>query len=154
MPRLLASACTARVTGTLELLGPEGETATVAMVRGAITKVKTSSPVAYLGQVLYELGYIESGELNDSLRELARTKWLQGEILLTRAAITPAQLAEGLHEQTTRKLVHLFTLPPTTTYAFDADVDKLATWGAATGRTWTRPSPCGAACATGSPTLT
>jgi tetratricopeptide (TPR) repeat protein len=132
MPRLLMSASHARVTGTLELRSGDGdqqETATLVMVRGLITKVKTSAAVVYLGTVLYELGYIDNEVLNDSLRELARMKWLHGEILLTRAAITQAQLAEGLAEQTTRKLVHLFTLPPSTTYSFQADFDGLASWG-------------------------
>lgn len=62
MPRLLMSASSARVTGTLEL-GCEGEqveTASVVMVRGLVTKVKTSARVAFLGTVLYELGYIET----------------------------------------------------------------------------------------------
>ena len=130
MPRLLMSASSARVTGSVELSCPEtGETATLVMVRGLVTKVKTSAPVAYLGAVLYELGYIDTDVLNDSLRELSRMKWLHGEILLTREAITQAQLAEGLHEQTTRKLVHLFTLPPTTTYVFEPEADRLASWG-------------------------
>jgi hypothetical protein len=138
MPRLLMSASSARVTGTLELSCPGGESASLVMVRGLVTKVKTSAPIAYLGAVLYELGYIDSDVLNDSLRELSRMKWLHGEILLTRAAITPAQLAEGLHEQTTRKLFHLFTLPTTTTYSFEADVDRLASWG---GSDWPQVNP-------------
>ncbi len=130
MPRLLMSASGARVTGTLELSSDEtGESATIVMVRGLVTKVRTSASVAYLGTVIYELGHIDSEVLNDSLRELARTKWLHGEILLTREAITPIQLVEGLQEQTTRKLVHLFTLPTTTQYAFEADVDRLEAWG-------------------------
>ncbi len=130
MPRLLISASGAKVTGTLELTSKEAEqSATIVMVRGLVTKVRTSAPVAYLGAVLYELGYIDTEALNDSLRELARTKWLHGEILLTREAVSPVQLVEGLHEQTTRKLVHLFTLPPTTTYAFEAEVDRLEAWG-------------------------
>jgi hypothetical protein len=132
MPRLLMSASTARVTGSLEFAnGETGDAATLVFVRGLVTKVKTSAPVAYLGTVLYELGYIDTDVLNDSLRELSRMKWLHGEILLTREAITAAQLAEGLSEQTTRKLVYLFTLPPATTYTFAPDTDRLASWGGA-----------------------
>ncbi len=154
--RLLMSASNARVTGTLELsstlpglppdatrLPPdetrgEAETASIVMARGFVTKVKTSAPVAYLGAVLYELGYIDTDVLNDSLHELSRMKWLHGEILLTRGAITHAQLVEGLHEQTSRKLVYLFTLPGTTTYTFDAEVDRLASWG---GSDWPHVDP-------------
>ncbi len=140
VPRLLVSASAARVSGTLDITAPH-ESVSVTMLRGLVTKVKTSSPVAYLGSILYELGYIESDELNDSLRELARTKWLHGEILLTRAVISPGQVAEGLHEQTTRKLVHLFSLPPETTYAFEADVDRLTGYG---GTDWPSVDPMAA----------
>jgi hypothetical protein len=137
------SASNARVTGTLELVSAsessgESETATVVMVRGFVTKVKTSAPVAYLGAVLYELGYIDSDVLNDSLHELSRMKWLHGEILLTRDAITQAQLVEGICEQTTRKLAYLFSLPSSTTYAFEPDADKLASWG---GADWPHVDP-------------
>jgi hypothetical protein len=132
MPRLLMSASSARVSGTLELSCAEtGETATLVMMRGLVTKVKTSAPVSYLGAVLYELGYIDTDVLNDSLRELSRMKWLHGEILLTREAVTAAQLAEGLSEQTTRKIVHLFTLAATTTYTFEPETDRLTSWGGA-----------------------
>ena len=135
--RLLVSASAARVTGTLDLTAPD-QSVPLTMVRGQVAKVKTSGPIAYLGSILYQLGYIDTEELNDSLRELARTKWLHGEILLTRAVISPAQLAEGLYEQTTRKLVHLFSLPAETTYAFEADVDRLASFG---GTDWPSVDP-------------
>jgi hypothetical protein len=141
MPRLLVSASTARVTGTLELVSPGGEAATVSFVRGHVTKVKTSAPVAYLGSILYEMGFIDDAEMNASLAELARTRWLHGEILLTRAAITAVQLAEGLHEQTARKLAHLFSFLPETEYSFDADVDRLANWG---GTDWPHVDPIAA----------
>ena len=136
------SAFSARVSGTLELTCSEnGESATVIFSRGAITKMKTSAPVAYLGPVLYELGFIDSATLNESLRDLSRMKWLHGEILLTRSANAPVPLAEGLQEQTTRKLLHLFTFPATTTYTFEADADHLPNWG---GADWPHVDPTGA----------
>ena len=142
MPRLLVSASNARVTGTLDLQCKEtGEVGTLSFVRGQVTRVRTSAAIAYLGSILYELGFIDDAELNESLRELARTKWLHGEILLTRAAITLPQLAEGLHEQTTRKLVHLFSMPVTTSYHFEADVDHLANYG---GTDWPHVDPVAA----------
>jgi hypothetical protein len=137
VPRLLVSASSARVTGTLELFAP-AETVAITMVRGLVTKVKTSAPVAYLGSLLYEMGHIDSAVLNDSLLDLSRNRWLHGEILLTRGVIKPVQLAEGLHEQTVRKLVHLFSLPPETRYAFESDVDKLVAYG---GTDWPQVDP-------------
>ena len=99
------------------------------MTRGLVRKVKTSATVAYLSTVLYELGYIDTETLNDSLHELSRVKWLHGEILLSRGAITQAQLVEGLHEQTTRKLAYLFTLVADDRVSFDVDVDSARVLG-------------------------
>jgi hypothetical protein len=140
MPRLLVSASTARVTGTLEI-SCERESAIIVFSRGMVTKIRTSAPVAYLGSILYEQGLLDDHALNDSLAEVARTKRLHGEVLKARRAIGDRQLVEALHEQTTRKLVHLFQLPGTTAYRFDSDVDGLEKYG---GADWPHVDPIAA----------
>ncbi len=132
------SASLARTTGTLELACAGGESATLVFTRGLVEKVRTSAPVAFLGALLYELGVIDPGTMNDSLAELARTKRLHGQILRERGAITEAQLDQALHEQTTRKVMHLFSLPRETAYTFTPDEDRLATWG---GKDWPLVDP-------------
>ncbi len=95
------------------------------MRAGKIAVVRTSDPVAYLGGILYELGAIDIATLNATLHEVATHKRLHGAVLLERAAIDQARLADGLAEQTFRKTHHLFTLPEDATWAFRDDVDDL-----------------------------
>ncbi len=118
-----------QLTGTLELLTPRNEQATIVMSRGQIAKVRTSAKVAYLGAVLYELGFIQDTELNASLLELAKQKRPHGQILLGRGSITSSRLSEGLREQTLRKLAHLFSFGPSTTFTFLPEQDLLPAYG-------------------------
>jgi len=110
-----------RLTGRLELTH-EDRAATITLWCGSITSVETTPvglcPGAYLGAVLYELGFIDTETLDLSLLELAKTKRLHGEILLEQKKITAAQRDEALVEQIHRKVHHLFSFPPAATYAF------------------------------------
>jgi tetratricopeptide (TPR) repeat protein len=92
---------------------------------GKVAVVRTSEPVAYLGGILYELGFIDMAMLNSTLLEVARAKRLHGEVLMTRGAVSRPQLDEALAEQTFRKVHHLFSLPGEATWAFREDVDEL-----------------------------
>ncbi len=111
-----------RLSGRLDLDSADGRTATIALWSGRITGVRTEPaslwPGAYLGAIVYELGYIDATTLDSSLLEIARTKRLHGEVLLERRAITTAQRDEALVEQIHRKIHDLFTLPNETKYAF------------------------------------
>lgn len=118
-----------RLTGTLELKSDDAESATIVFWRGRVIKVKTSTPIAYLGSVLYELGIIDVAELDASLLQLAKTKVPHGQILLERRAITREQLSKGIAEQTLRKLTHIFGFRDATTFAFYTDLDLLPDYG-------------------------
>ncbi|HVH41610.1 MAG TPA: DUF4388 domain-containing protein, partial [Labilithrix sp.] len=111
-----------RLSGRLELTAPDDRRASISLWRGRITAVETTPagmcPGGFLGSVVYELGYIDSPMLDATLMEIAKTKRLHGEVLIERRAITAAQRDEALVEQVHRKVHHLFTLPPSTTYAF------------------------------------
>jgi hypothetical protein len=110
-----------RLTGRLDLAHADSA-ATITLSCGAITAVTLTPyglcPGGYLGAVLYELGAIDMETLDESLRDLARTKRLHGEILIEAQKITARQRDEALVEQIHRKVQHLFTLPDETTYAF------------------------------------
>ena len=112
-----------KLTGTFELADDTGATAYVVVAEGMVARVETSAPVTYLGHVLYELGAIDDTMLSSSLAEVAASKRLHGQVLLERHAIDAAQLAEALRHQRARKLQHVFTFAPTTTFAFYANVD-------------------------------
>jgi curved DNA-binding protein CbpA len=111
-----------RLSGRLELTAPDERRAAVSLWRGRIMFVEiapaSACAGAFLGAILYELGFIDSATLDATLMEIAKTKRRHGEVLIERKAITPAQRDEGLVEQVHRKVHHLFTFPPETRYAF------------------------------------
>ena len=113
-----------RIGGTLEVARGDDK-ATLVFADGKLTKLKTSSGVAYLGAVLYEQGIIDSAEHNASLLELSRQNKAHGQILLERGSITAMQLASGLREQALRQLAHVFGFGPDATFAFHEGADFL-----------------------------
>jgi hypothetical protein len=115
---LLAMLVEDGASGTVTLSDGE-RSGTIVLHEGLIARVWTSEPVAYLGGVLYEMGAIDATTLNETLLVVATQRRLHGEVLLERRAITESQLADGLVEQTCRKLHHLFTFPDNATWAFD-----------------------------------
>lgn len=118
---LLVYARNKRLTGVIELRAPESSEnagGTITFWRGRITDVRTSPPVAYFGTVAYELGRIDSGTLDATLLELAKTKRKHGEILVERGSLSGEQRDEVLLEQTCRKVHHLCGLPPSSQFAF------------------------------------
>jgi hypothetical protein len=129
---LLARLLAEEVSGTLELSVPDGsESATLVFHRGKLLKVRATPAIAYLGTVAYELGYIDATELDASLMQLAKVKQPHGQILLARRSITREQLGNALREQMLRKLTHLFTFAPTTSWSFRDGVDLLPGYGGA-----------------------
>jgi hypothetical protein len=78
----------------------------------------TTPTVARFGTVVYELGIIDGAMLDESTVESAKRKRPQMDVLLERAAITAAQRDQVLVEQARRRVHHLFTLPPATTFTF------------------------------------
>jgi hypothetical protein len=130
LAHLLVYSYAKRVSGTLVLTCPDGESATVTIEEGHVAKVRTSQPVAFLGMVLYERGIISDVELNASLAEVASRRVLHGRILLDRQSITRDQLCQALHEQALRKLAYLFGFPPETAFTFQPDTDLLSGYGA------------------------
>ncbi len=133
-----------RLSGTLELLAPDKRSVTVVFVSGQPSKVRTSEPVAYLGRVLHELGFLTEEQLTQSLADLARQKAvgsrLHGELLVSKGLLDEAKIGRGLEEQLARKLRHAAGLPSDTAYAYFDGYQGLATWG---GRAGTGIDPYG-----------
>jgi tetratricopeptide (TPR) repeat protein len=118
------------LTGTIEIVHPEGPWASVLVLEGQPSKGRTSEPIAYLGNVLHELGFIDAGTLNASLAAMAKERKLHGQILRSMGKITDDQLLEGLRAQLVRKIEHLFDWPPDTRFAYYDAFDALHTFGA------------------------
>lgn len=117
------------LTGSLAFDDATGNAATLELESGRVAKIRTRAAV-HLGAVLYELGLVDADDLNTTLAEMGRAKRLHGEILRERGAITAAELAGALAEQTTRKVATLAALPADTRFAYFAGARLLATWGA------------------------
>src|SRR5207302_1103300 len=86
------------LTGTLEITHPDGPWAAFLVIEGLPSKGRTSEPVAFLGGVLRELGYIDDATLNSSLGAMAKDRKLHGQILRAMNAINEDQLMEGLRQ--------------------------------------------------------
>ena len=114
---LLVYARNRRLSGHLELTADD-RVGTIDLWRGRVCDVRTMPPVAYFGTVAYELGYIDSDTQNKTLLEIAQSKALHGEVLVTQGYLTAAQRDEILVEQACRKIHSLFSFPKTTTFAF------------------------------------
>jgi curved DNA-binding protein CbpA len=117
------------LTGTIEVVHPNGPWATLLVLEGYPSKGRTSEPVGYLGGVLRELGYIDDGVLNSSLASMAKERRLHGQILLGSGQITAAQLTDGLRAQLVKKIEHLFDWPPDTKFSYYDGFDALHTYG-------------------------
>ena len=130
---LLAYALEKQLTGSIEVFSPDKRSAAILFAGGMPAKARTSEPVAYLGQVLLDLGYVTQDQLTSSLAELAKTKAqqpkLHGQLLLEANLIDAAKLKVGLREQLGRKLKYVAGLPPESAYAYFDAFDALRGWG-------------------------
>jgi curved DNA-binding protein CbpA len=121
-----------QVTGTL-VLGepndPPGEEHAIYFHEGTASKFRTGKPIAHLGRVLFELGYLSDQALNDSLAAIAGGGELHGEYLCRTGIIDRAKLLAGLRAQALRKMAYLFGLPNGSVYAFYQDANLLQNWG-------------------------
>jgi curved DNA-binding protein CbpA len=121
-----------QVSGTLVLAEPDqapGEEHAIYFVEGTAAKFRTGKPIAHLGRVLFELGYLSEQVLNESLSAIAGRGELHGEYLCRTGAIDRQKLLAGLRSQAQRKMAYLFSLPSSTVYAFFQDSNLLDNWG-------------------------
>ena len=129
MASLLVYALDKALTGTMVFESSEGGRSAVHFVDGAPTKAKTHEPVIHLGRLLLELGSIDDATLNSSLARCAKERRLHGQILIEDKAIDKTTLLDALREQTVRKVLSLFELPPRSVYGFYDGVNFLEKWG-------------------------
>jgi tetratricopeptide (TPR) repeat protein len=130
---LLLYAFDKKLTGSIELLTTDKRSAAIVFANGEPAKVRTSEPVAYLGRVMLELGFVTEEEHSRSLAELAKAKAagqkLHGEVLVAMGVVRDDQVKTALREQVGRKLRHIAGLPPDTKYGYYDAHDSLRGWG-------------------------
>jgi curved DNA-binding protein CbpA len=129
LSHLLIYAYERQLSGTFELVGPDGDGGTILVIEGQPTKARTIRPTTYLGRVLLELGLLTDEQLDASLRVLSVEKKLHGQILLEAGVLTEEQLELGLRAQLVRKMQALVRLPTGTTFKYYDAFDALASYG-------------------------
>lgn len=107
-----------RLSGVLELRASAERHAWLVLWKGLVVSSMTTPTVARFGTVVYEMGFIDGTTLDESTIASANAKRPQMDMLLESGAITPAQRDAVLVEQVRRRVHHLFTLPPSTTFTF------------------------------------
>ena len=107
-----------KLSGILELNAPAQRGAWLVLWRGQVASSMTTPTVARFGTVVYEMGLIDAETLDRSTIASANEKRAQMDLLLEEGKITAAQCEAVLVEQVRRRVHHLFTLPPETTFTF------------------------------------
>jgi curved DNA-binding protein CbpA len=109
LPVLIAHILDEKLTGMLHIES-EGNAHWVYFEEGFPAGVHAPLSQDFLGSVLMEMGILDDAGFNESLMIMAKTKQLQGEILLKTGKITEEQLEHALSLQLGRKLAKTFSL--------------------------------------------
>lgn len=107
-----------RLSGVLDLRAPFGMHAWVALWCGHVVTINTTPTVARFGTVVYEMKLIDAATLDATTVQSAREGRPQAEILVERGLLAAEDQERVAIEQTRRRIQHLFTLPPATTFSF------------------------------------
>jgi curved DNA-binding protein CbpA len=109
LPVLIAHILDEKLTGMLHIAS-EGNVHWIYFEDGFPAGVHAPLSQDFLGSVLMEMGILDDAGFNESLMIMAKTKQLQGEILLKTGKITEEQLEHALSLQLARKLAKMFSL--------------------------------------------
>ena len=109
LPVLIAHILDERLTGMLHIKS-EGNAHWIYFEEGFPAGIHAPLSQDFLGSVLMEMGILDDDGFNESLMIMAKTKQLQGEILLKTGKITEEQLEHALSLQLARKLAKTFSL--------------------------------------------
>lgn len=119
LPVLIAYILDEKLTGMLHIQA-EGAAQWIYFEDGFPAGVHAPLSQDFLGSVLMEMGILDDAGFNESLMIMAKTKQLQGEILLKTGKITEEHLEHALSLQLARKLAKMFSLK-TGAYQFTED---------------------------------
>ena len=124
-PHLLVYAVERKLTGALFLTEPTGATHVVRFAGGMPVKVRPGDGFALLGQLLVEAGLLTEELLAGALS----AKGLLGDVLVLAGKVESATLEAILEKQFRLRMVHLFDLPPGTSYRYYDGHCELIDWG-------------------------
>jgi curved DNA-binding protein CbpA len=109
LPVLIAHILDEKLSGMLHIKS-EGNAHWIYFEDGFPAGVHAPLSQDFLGSVLMEMGILDDAGFNESLMIMAKTKQLQGEILLKTGKITEEQLEHALSLQLARKLAKTFSI--------------------------------------------
>lgn len=132
IPNLVVYALDHQLTGTLVLEEPDRQKHAIYFESGAPAKVRLAQPVARLGEVLVDLGYLTETEREETYIAAKATHRLHGEGLMAAGKLEERTLRDALREQSARKLLYLASLSPDTVFGYFDRVNYLETWGGPT----------------------
>jgi hypothetical protein len=116
------------LSGTVVIREPDGAESTVYFESGRPAKVRTTRPVALIGEILVSRNALSADDFARALETSRHVGNLVGEQLLTRGFVQRDVLEAALTAQVIDKLVALVNAPPETRYAFYRDVNTLRHW--------------------------
>jgi hypothetical protein len=111
------------LTGTIELREPDGTQHEIYFVRGGPVRVRTGRPIALLGSLLVNAGFLRDGDLAEAVASAKGMGMKIGEFLVQRELVARVDLLRTLEIQVVRKLEGLVNLDARTTFAFYRDQD-------------------------------
>ena len=117
------------LTGTLDFLVDGNVVATVTTRAGVPAKIRTSDTEGLLGSILVDLGNVAAKQLTRALEDARNSGKLLGAVLVEQGAVTQEEIDRALQIQLERKLVRLFLLPATGTFAYYDGFDGLEGFG-------------------------
>jgi DnaJ-like protein len=121
------------LTGSLVLEETGGAKHAIWFEGGAPAKVKTATPVTYLGQILVERRAITREVYERTLQGALHERRLHGQVLLETGAVDVRAVRDALREQLARQVLWLFKLEPSTAFGYYDQVNFLERWGAPEG---------------------
>lgn len=127
---MLVSVLDRRLTGSVVLQDPAGRKSALTVAEGAVVKARTPEPVIRLGDLLLEVGAIDSPTLERGLRLAKQSGIALGQALLRAEAVASEVLEAVLAEQLVRRVLWVAGMPPETRYGFYGGIDHLENWGA------------------------
>jgi curved DNA-binding protein CbpA len=133
LPNLLAYLLDRKLSGSLVLEDPARNKNAVLFERGYPAKAQTSETVIALGQLLVEMGRMQTSDAERAAEQAIAERRLYGVYLVAAGTISRDELEGALREQLRRRIRWLFRLPAASIYGFYEGLNLLSHWGGAEG---------------------
>jgi tetratricopeptide (TPR) repeat protein len=125
LAHLLVHALDRKLVGELFLAVPGGRTYVVQLLRGGPVKARPDQDETRTGELLVRRGLVSELDVGEALAEEGPL----GDALIRRGRIDRELLRAVLEEQFAERMLRLFALPETTTFALRSGLVELSRWG-------------------------